>query len=609
MYKNTISKLLIFIVLIANMALASAANNALKFSHGKYVSLDAIEMGGNLTFSSWAKFDKSTRWSRIFDFGDGENSNINALMAGLEGDSGKLVFYSFDKNGNYTEVSDGDNAKSFGKVPVDGSWIHVVATINDSGKARLYANGALIGSQDNAYIAPMSTRKYGYIANSAWDDNFSDIQINDFGIWKKALSAEEVESLYLDGISGVSSPDYYWNFDQVDTTTLIPVKGNIKGELINIVESDWTVSVIPNKEERKALAIIISKGLSIENVAAILGEQTGAQRTAAIKALASRISNGLTVENTAAILGEQTGAQRTAAIKALASKQLMQGNWSDVSLILGNQADDTRGHQSYQHRDNTIRALLGSNAAKKTYIKTPLSVTDTVTLLEGITHRGNLIQYMADRYAFVTGLTTKQANLINGSLEDESKDLVFKALSGENLLKKVYYGSVTIAKIPKKIIQDKVKKEEIKKIVAEIQRVNIVDFDIAFEGNHWKLKDSAKNELNKLGAVLSSNVLNNGVFELIGHVAGKGGTHKVCIDSKHKVVNNSRFAMECWDTDNAWAQTLSDRRAQSVRDYLLKNFTIPAGRIKAYGVGHSQHKFNNPDDAGNRRVEVKYIKQ
>ena len=156
--------------------------------------------------------------------------------------------------------------------------------------------------------------------------------------------------------------------------------------------------------------------------------------------------------------------------------------------------------------------------------------------------------------------------------------------------------------------QEKIKAEVIE-IIKVIQKVKNVDFDITFEGNHWKLKDSAKNELNKLGAVLSSDVLNNGVFELIGHVAGRGGMHKVCIDSKHKVVNNSRFAMECWDTDNAWAQTLSERRAQSVRDYLLKNFTIPAGRIKAYGVGHSQHKFNNPDDAGNRRVEVKYIKK
>ena len=67
--------------------------------------------------------------------------------------------------------------------------------------------------------------------------------------------------------------------------------------------------------------------------------------------------------------------------------------------------------------------------------------------------------------------------------------------------------------------------------------------------------------------------------------------------------------MECWDTDNIWAQTLSERRAQSVKDYLLKNFAIPEDRIKVYGVGHSEHKFDDPDNSGNRRVEVKYIKK
>ena len=156
-------------------------------------------------------------------------------MVGLEDSSKKLVFYSFDKDGKYTEVSDGDNAKSFGKVPVDGSWVHVVATINDAGNARMYANGFLIGSKDNAYVPPMSVRKYGYLGNSAWDNNYSDLEIDNFGIWKRALSAKEVESLYLDGISGVSNPDYYWNFDKVNPKILIPTIGNIKGlSLIHI---------------------------------------------------------------------------------------------------------------------------------------------------------------------------------------------------------------------------------------------------------------------------------------------------------------------------------------------------------------------------------------
>ncbi len=150
--------------------------------------------------------------------------------------------------------------------------------------------------------------------------------------------------------------------------------------------------------------------------------------------------------------------------------------------------------------------------------------------------------------------------------------------------------------------------KEIRDLVKTIEDNNFVDFDIAFEGNHWRLQDVTRPELDKLGEALSAHALSDGNFELIGHVAGKGGKHKVCIDNRHQVVNNSRFAKECWDTDNAWAQTLSERRAQSVRGYLLKNFTISESRIKAYGVGHSQQKFNDPDNAGNRRVEVKYVK-
>jgi len=188
--------------------------------------------------------------------------------------------------------------------------------------------------------------------------------------------------------------------------------------------------------------------------------------------------------------------------------------------------------------------------------------------------------------------------------KEQITNTVIRLLEGNNSSGKVFFK----LQIKDEVAEQEKIKAEVKEIIKVIQKVHFVDFDIVFEGNHWTLKQSAKRELDKLGAVLTSDVLIEGKFELVGHVAGKGGMHKVCIDSKHKVVNNSRFSMECWDTDNAWAQTLSERRAQSVRDYLLKNFTIPEGRIKAYGVGHSQHKFNDPDNAGNRRVEVKYIK-
>jgi outer membrane protein OmpA-like peptidoglycan-associated protein len=183
---------------------------------------------------------------------------------------------------------------------------------------------------------------------------------------------------------------------------------------------------------------------------------------------------------------------------------------------------------------------------------------------------------------------------------------VIRLLEGNNSSSKVFFKSQTKAEVAE---QEKIKAEVIE-IIKVIQQVHFVDFDIVFEGNHWKLKESAKRELNKLGAVLTSDVLVEGKFELVGHVSGKGGTGKVCIDSEHKYTKDNAQAKECFKSQNEWSTVLSDRRAKTVKEYLIKNYDISNERLKAYGVGHSQHKFkDDPDNAGNRRVEVKYTKQ
>jgi len=150
--------------------------------------------------------------------------------------------------------------------------------------------------------------------------------------------------------------------------------------------------------------------------------------------------------------------------------------------------------------------------------------------------------------------------------------------------------------------------KSVDELVEEIEELQVIDFEIPFEGNHWRIQESAKKELDKLGKVLSSNKLTSGSFELVGHVAGISGTNKTCIDDNHKFVRNSRYAKECWETDADWAMVLSERRANSVKDYLVDNFSVAENRIKAYGVGNTQHKISDPDNPGNRRVEVKYIK-
>jgi outer membrane protein OmpA-like peptidoglycan-associated protein len=377
--------------------------------------------------------------------------------------------------------------------------------------------------------------------------------------------------------------------------------------------------------------------------------------------------------------------------------------------------------------------LLGNNATTKSYIKTPLSVKDTLALLKDIHHRDNLIQYFAD-YDFIQSGITKDAIVkLTDTNDKKFTNKVIKILSGENLIKKNYFDQRVIIpqeEIEKKAIQrefdtvirtlqgdnnlvvylirsnlinsemtvhqisgllssqssahrlttftdivnkgllvdnlnrsdvdiliaailgnscdsvtqqskdeitstvvrllngnnssgkvffklqtkdevaeqEKIKAEVIE-IIKVIQKVHFVDFDIVFEGNHWVLKQSAKRELDKLGAVLTSDVLVEGKFELVGHVSGKGGSGKVCIDSEHKYTNNNAQAKECFKSQNEWSTVLSDRRANTVKEYLIKNYSISSERLKSYGVGHSQHKFDDPDNPGNRRVEVRYIKK
>jgi outer membrane protein OmpA-like peptidoglycan-associated protein len=189
--------------------------------------------------------------------------------------------------------------------------------------------------------------------------------------------------------------------------------------------------------------------------------------------------------------------------------------------------------------------------------------------------------------------------------KEQITNTVIRLLEGNNSSSKVFFKSQTKAEVAE---QEKIKAEVIE-IIKVIQKVHFVDFDIVFEGNHWKLKESAKRELNKLGAVLTSDVLVGGKFELVGHVSGKGGIGEVCIDSEHKYIKDNTQAKECFKSQNEWSSVLSDRRAKTVKEYLIKNYDISNERLKAYGVGHSQHKFKDePDNVGNRRVEVKYIK-
>jgi len=55
-----------------------------------YRDFGTTELGGNLSFSFWAKWEDLNSWSRIFDFGNGANDD-NILLAN-EGTTNNLSF-------------------------------------------------------------------------------------------------------------------------------------------------------------------------------------------------------------------------------------------------------------------------------------------------------------------------------------------------------------------------------------------------------------------------------------------------------------------------------------------------------------------------------------
>jgi outer membrane protein OmpA-like peptidoglycan-associated protein len=106
-----------------------------------------------------------------------------------------------------------------------------------------------------------------------------------------------------------------------------------------------------------------------------------------------------------------------------------------------------------------------------------------------------------------------------------------------------------------------------------------VNLEINFDYNSAALTPKAEPQLNSLGEALTSNDLKGSIVLLGGHTDAKGG--------------------------DEYNQSLSERRAETVRRFLIERYKIPASNLVAAGYGKKGLK--NPAEplaAENRRVEI-----
>jgi len=106
-----------------------------------------------------------------------------------------------------------------------------------------------------------------------------------------------------------------------------------------------------------------------------------------------------------------------------------------------------------------------------------------------------------------------------------------------------------------------------------------IDLEIYFDYNSAEIASKAIPDLMNLGRALTNPSLQGGVFLLSGHTDAKGGQD--------------------------YNLQLSERRAQSVKAFLVQNFSIATDNLVATGYGKDQLKNPaNPFAAENRRVQV-----
>jgi outer membrane protein OmpA-like peptidoglycan-associated protein len=106
-----------------------------------------------------------------------------------------------------------------------------------------------------------------------------------------------------------------------------------------------------------------------------------------------------------------------------------------------------------------------------------------------------------------------------------------------------------------------------------------VNLEVPFEFNSADLSPKAVTALGSLGKALQDGQLSAADILVAGHTDAKGRAE--------------------------YNQTLSQRRAEAVREYLVKNFNIPAAKLIPVGYGREKLKVPaHPFADENRRVQV-----
>ena len=154
-----------------------------------YVRTTSWSFGGEpITVEVYVKYEDVHHWSRILDFGYGENDD-NVVIAN-PGTTNGCAWNLRDTPGSSKHLE-------YSNCFTINEWTHIVAT-TEGNTMKLYRNGVLVATETNGMTVSLRTRTYHYIGRSNWGhDGYFDGAIAYERFWHgEALGAEDIQSLY-----------------------------------------------------------------------------------------------------------------------------------------------------------------------------------------------------------------------------------------------------------------------------------------------------------------------------------------------------------------------------------------------------------------------------
>ena len=149
-----------------------------------YITLAAMNIDYSKGFSieAWVYYNSLKMWSRIIDFGNGENKD-NIIFANAGGTNTLML-----------DIRQGGVGQRLAaeKVLEIGKWMHLAATVDAAGNGKLYKNGKEVLS-GKIQLPQNINRTLNYIGKSNWPrDGYFDGQIAEIRLWNCTRSPEEV---------------------------------------------------------------------------------------------------------------------------------------------------------------------------------------------------------------------------------------------------------------------------------------------------------------------------------------------------------------------------------------------------------------------------------